>query len=204
MSAGDRLLLFAKLPRPGTVKTRLGAELGMAAAADAYRRLTACVLRALPPELAVRVCYAPDGAGAEMEAWLSPLLSGHATFHPQGDGDLGRRMARAFAEAFATGAARVVIIGSDCIDLTPELFAEAYAALAEVDAVLGPSTDGGYYLLGLRKNEPGVFEDITWSTEQVLTQTLLRVDALGWTHRLLPALTDVDTLAEWRAVEGRV
>lgn len=205
MSAGDCLLLFAKLPRPGSVKTRLGAELGMEAAADAYRRLTEGVLRSLPPALPLRVCFAPDEAGAEMEAWLRPrLLAAGATFHPQGDGDLGARMARAFAEAFAAGAVRVLIIGTDCIDLTPALLAEALAALETVEVVLGPSLDGGYYLLGLRADEPRIFESIAWSTERVLEQTLQRAAELGWSHRLLPALTDVDTVAEWRAVEGRV
>lgn len=198
------ILLFVKQPVPGTVKTRLGAELGMEAAATAYRRLTECVVGGLPEGVALRVCHAPDGAGPAIAAWLGPQVAAETAYFPQGGGGLGDRMTRAFAEAFAAGFERVVIIGSDCIDLTPALFGQAFQALAEVDLVIGPSTDGGYYLLGLRAPEPRIFSGVAWSTEQVLPQTLERADALGWSHRLLPALTDVDTLAEWREVAGRL
>ncbi|MBS0660385.1 MAG: TIGR04282 family arsenosugar biosynthesis glycosyltransferase [Verrucomicrobia bacterium] len=204
MSTGDRLLLFVKRPRPGEVKTRLAADLGPEAAADAYRRLTAAVLRALPREIPLRICFAPDEAQAEVETWLSPSLAQPATYHPQGGGDLGVRLAGAFAAAFEAGAERVVVLGSDCIDLTADLLRGAFAALQEVDAVLGPSPDGGYYLLGLRRPSPRVFAGIAWSTERVAAQTLERLAELGWSHRLLPARTDVDTLAEWREVEPRL
>jgi len=204
MSEGDRLLLFVKSPQAGQVKTRLGASIGFAEAADAYRRLTHSVLRSLPPEVSLRVCFAPDDAGPAVEAWLRPALSSPATFHPQGEGDLGERLARAFAEARAAGAERIIVIGSDCIDLSPALLRDAFARLATDDAVLGPSTDGGYYLLGLRQDAPSLFRGIAWSTEQVLAQTLAALGELGWSHSLLPPLTDVDTLAEWQAVADRV
>lgn len=204
MSEGQRLLLFVKSPQAGQVKTRLGASIGLAEAADAYRRLTHAVLRSLPPEVPLRVCFAPDEAGPAIEAWLRPALLSPASFHPQGGGDLGERLARAFTAARAAGAERIVVIGSDCIDLSPALLREAFDRLATADAVLGPSTDGGYYLLGLRQNAPSLFRGIAWSTEQVLAQTLAGLDELGWSHSLLPTLTDVDTLAEWQAVAHRV
>lgn len=204
MSRSACILLFAKQPVAGQVKTRLGADLGMAEAAEAYRRLTEAVVRALPPSLPLRVCFTPDEARNSMEAWLRPLVTSALTFHPQRSGDLGSRLQHAFAEAFSAGYQRALVIGSDCLGLDAHLFARAFAALETHDAVLGPSTDGGYYLLGLRRPEARLFAGVDWSTERVLAQTRERFARLGWTHFLLPPMTDVDTLADWRAVEDRV
>jgi rSAM/selenodomain-associated transferase 1 len=114
---------------------------------------------------------------------------------------LGERMHQAFAEAFATGAARVVIIGTDCPGLTPELLQAAFEALHRHDMVVGPADDGGYYLLGLRELQPALFANKNWSTATVLPDTLADAARLGLGVAQLPVLHDVDSgsdLATWR------
>lgn len=115
----------------------------------------------------------------------------------QASGDLGRRMEMAFRDAFADGAEKALIVGSDCPELTGSILESAFALLDTRDFVLGPVADGGYYLLGMRTFAPTVFHDIEWSTETVLQRTLERIEALGKSHALLPLLTDIDEAADW-------
>lgn len=119
-------------------------------------------------------------------------------------GDLGHRMQSAFTHAFAEGATAVVIIGTDCPGLTTKHLQEAYAALRTHDLVLGPATDGGYYLLGMKKAWPELFENKQWSTESVRADTLADAQRLGLQVHLLQELRDVDTaddLVAWQAAE---
>ena len=109
-------------------------------------------------------------------------------WEPQAPGDLGARLTAAFAAAFAGGARRVVAIGADAPLLGPGLVRRALRALRRRDAVIGPAADGGYYLVGLGKEVPGVFEGISWSTPSVLGETLRRIESGKLTHELLPPL----------------
>jgi rSAM/selenodomain-associated transferase 1 len=122
--------------------------------------------------------------------------------------DLGARMADAFARAFARGASRVAIVGTDAPAVSRETVTEALGALDGADAVLGPSEDGGYYLLALREPWPGLFSGIAWSTPAVAAETRARAAALGLVLHELPARRDVDTLddlrAEWPRIVGLV
>jgi rSAM/selenodomain-associated transferase 2 len=127
-----------------------------------------------------------------MRRWLGPGLH----YRPQGDGDLGRRIERAFEDAFASGSDRVVIIGCDSPELDWPLLARAFAALEQSDLVVGPARDGGYYLIGLKRPTPGLCQDIQWGTEQVLAQTLRIAAQLRLRRRLLPELDDVDRPAD--------
>lgn len=192
--SGERLILFLKAPRPGFVKTRLASALGPEAACAAHRRL----LEELLPRLAnlpeVELRFAPDDARPEIAPWLRPGW----TAVPQGSGDLGARLTRATREAFAAGAARVVVIGSDCPRVTADDIQSAWAALGEHDVVLGPAKDGGYWLVALRRPEPRLFEDITWSTGAVLAQTQTQARAAGLSVKLLRELSDVDTPEDWQ------
>jgi uncharacterized protein len=186
------LVLMLKAPRPGTVKTRLAAALGPARATAIYRTLVERQLASIPPGLRAEIHYAPGedpAAGAELSAWLGP---GTAYF-PQSSGDLGDRLSAAFAAAFDRGAAGVLAIGGDCPGLDSSVLASAAASLAAHELVLGPATDGGYYLIGLARPRPELFADMPWSTGRLLEATLARAASLGLAPKLLPPLDDIDT-----------
>ena len=125
-------------------------------------------------------------------------------YRPQGEGDLGCRMDRALAEAFFEGAERIVVIGTDCPEITPGLIRESFDRLATSDVVLGPATDGGYYLIGVRRPAPRLFTDIPWGSRQVLEETLGRARELFFDVSVLKSLSDVDRpedLAVWHRVQ---
>lgn len=200
------LLFFVKYPTPGQVKTRLAAEVGAERAAEIYRRLVSAVCARLPLEnLSLRVCFDPVEQGAAIERWLHPLLTvrpqAETRFIPQCAGDLGDRMCGAFAQAFSEGAARVAVIGSDCVEITAGIIEEAFRALDRHDCAIGPSADGGYYLLALRRPQPELFERIAWSTPETFRQTSERAAELGLKVALLPELCDVDTESDWKIAE---
>jgi rSAM/selenodomain-associated transferase 1 len=191
----DALLVFVRAPVEGRVKTRLAAALGPRGALRVYRRLAEHALaaaRALGPAVSLRVHVTPADDVPAVRAWLG---AGPA-YLPQAEGDLGARMAAAFADAFAAGARRVVIIGSDLPDLSPDLLRRAFDHLSATDAVLGPAADGGYWLLGLARPLPEVFAGIAWSTDGVLAATLARLRAAGIEPARLPTLRDVDEAAD--------
>jgi rSAM/selenodomain-associated transferase 2 len=126
-------------------------------------------------------------------------------YRPQGTGDLGCRMGRAFAEAFSEGVDRAVIIGTDCPEITPELICESFERLATSNLVFGPATDGGYYLIGLRRPAPELFTNIPWGSERVLEETLRLANELSLNVSLLKALSDVDRpedLPVWQRVQS--
>lgn len=191
--AGQHLIIFVKAPRPGMVKTRLAATLGDGPAADAYRRITRTLLDHLESLANVELRYAPDDALAEIRPWLRAGWSARQ----QGPGDLGRRLVEAFADAFNRGADRSVIIGSDCPWIEPSDIENAWSHLNSFDVVLGPATDGGYWLIGLHKPQPEIFDGIQWSTESVLRQTLDRIRQAKLSSHMLRTLRDIDTSADW-------
>lgn len=192
---GGAILVFVRAPEPGRVKTRLAAEIGVEAALRVYTRLARHTLAealALAPEVAVRVHFTPAAAAAAVRRWLGE----GPTYLPQRAGGLGERLEQAFREAFTAGFARVVVVGSDLPHLSASLLHRALELLEEQEAVLGPARDGGYYLLGLRRDLPGLFEDISWSTDRVFSQTLARLQAAGIEPVLLETLSDVDIAAD--------
>ncbi len=193
--APDHLIVFVKAPRPGQVKTRLAAAVGDTQAAEIYLRLLRRTVLAFSELPQVEVRFAPDEAEAEIRPWvLSPWRR-----RPQGEGDLGARLRRGFAEAFAGGARRVVVVGSDCPGVERGDIEAAWAALAAHDVVLGPARDGGYWLVGLRAPQPALFEEIAWGGSAVLCQTRERAAQRGLEVHLLRELADVDTLEDWEA-----
>ncbi len=176
----EKLIVFVKAPRPGQVKTRLAETLGAEAACAAYRRLVETQLQQLSSLPEVELRFAPDDAVAEIQPWLRPSWRAR----PQGDGDLGRRLRSAFAEAFAAGNKAVVIVGSDCPEVAAADIREAWRELRTFDLVL-------------RQPQAALFEGIRWSSEFVLAETLARARARGQRIQLLRILTDVDTAKEW-------
>ena len=182
-----RIVVFAKAPVAGRVKTRLIPALGAEGAARLAREmLERTVAEALATGLAVELCGDPDAA-----EWheARPGLALTA----QGEGGLGERLARA-----AGRVQPVLLIGSDCPQLDRGRLGKAAEALEQWDAVIHPAHDGGYALLGLRRFDPSLFDDIAWSTDKVAAQTIARIEKLGWSLHLGDTLRDVDEPADLR------
>lgn len=197
MSRRDCLLLFTRYPEAGRTKTRLIPLLGAEGAAQLQRTLTEKVLRkakALNTQHGIEICIVYGGGSRKkMAAWLGP-----GTYLPQTPGDLGRRMQNAFSRTFAAGADNAVLIGSDIPDITTPLLAEAFSSLASREVVIGPSRDGGYYLIGMRataaeKLYPLIFAEMVWSTAEVFATTRTRLLQAACIPALLPVLHDIDT-----------
>lgn len=185
------LIVFAKAPVPGEVKTRLVVSMGALAATTLYEGM---VLHSLSTAVNSRVGL--------VELWCTPSKEHpffgrcakefQLTIHLQTKGDIGRRMAHAFQETLK-GTPFALLLGTDCPSLTQEDLNEAAAALRQgSDAVLVPTEDGGYCLLGLRRYAPILFNNISWGTELVLEQTRARLRELGWRWLELPERWDVD------------
>jgi rSAM/selenodomain-associated transferase 1 len=196
------LVVFVKHARPGVVKTRLAASIGDEAAAALYRALVEHVLEATTPrpgDYERLVFFDPPEALAEMRDWLPGVR-----LLAQCGGNLGARMSDAFAKAFARGASRVAIVGTDTPDVTRDTVREALRALDAADGAIGPAEDGGYYLLALREPRPQLFEGLAWSTPTVAAETRNRAAALRLTLHELPTLSDLDTLDDLRGLWPRL
>lgn len=189
--AGPRpiVVVFARAPEPGAVKTRLTAFLRAAEAADLHRALLLDTVEAAESSGAeVAIAFTPQAARRELER----LLGRHRRLLPQGPGDLGRRLAYGF-ERLCDGRRPVLAVGSDCPGLSPARIREAAEALGRADVVLGPAADGGYYLIGSVQPRPDLFEGVAWGTGRVLEATMEAIGAAGLRARLLPAERDLDT-----------
>ncbi|MEC4807025.1 MAG: TIGR04282 family arsenosugar biosynthesis glycosyltransferase [Jaaginema sp. PMC 1080.18] len=192
----DCLIIFTRYPEPGKTKTRLIPALGATGAAQLQQRLTELTLATashLPRSIAVEVHFA-GGDTQKMQDWLGQNLILRSQF----SGDLGQRMAAAFREAIELGKQRVVMIGIDCPELTTDLIQKAFLQLQNNDLVLGKAVDGGYYLIGLRRFVPELFESINWGTETVLQQTVEKAELLNLSLAYLPTLRDLDTPEDWQ------
>jgi hypothetical protein len=187
------LAIFAKAPIAGQVKTRLCPPLSLEEAAELYRCfLLDTVARAVSlPGVQVYVAFTPpDG-----EALLRKLLPYPLHYLPQRGESLGEREANVFAELLPAGFSRVVLIGGDIPTLPLSHLQEAFSLLADAqrDVALGPSTDGGYYLIGARAFHPELFENITWSTSAVLAETFVQARRAGLRVVQVPAWYDIDS-----------
>ncbi len=189
-----RIVIFAKAPVPGKVKTRLVPALGeIGAARLAHRMLRTTVEEALAARLAVpELCVDPHPLD---EAWGPFLPAEHMRVTAQGEGGLGERLARAAKRSILLGE-NVLLIGTDCPGLDRNLLRGAAASLADHDAVIHPTLDGGYALLGLTRYDPSLFENIAWSSGSVCADTAIRIEALGWSLRIAETLFDIDEPAD--------
>ena len=175
----------------GKVKTRLAASIGNEQALGVYKLLlnhTHTITVGL--NCTKYVYYADDVISIDL--WNK----GNFKKAGQSGNDLGDRMFNAFQSAFNDGYKKVVIIGSDCFQLSTELIISAFDALNQYDAVIGPAEDGGYYLLGLKKLVPAIFKDKTWSTNSVCRDTIKDIESMKLSYKLLPILNDVDEAAD--------
>ena len=202
-----RILIFGRAPEVGQVKTRLAPAIGAYRALALYKRLVAGTIGMVTgSSLAPAQLWIAGDTGHSFFGRHATAMPSDARF-PQRGRDLGERMAHALATALAQpGVDRAVLSGTDIPALDEHYLRAALAALDDHDAVLGPAEDGGYVLIGLTRPEPRLFEDIAWSTPRVLDATRIRLTALGWRHKELPVLWDVDTpedLLRLRTFEAR-
>ncbi|TVR38687.1 MAG: glycosyltransferase [Cryomorphaceae bacterium] len=192
----DLLIIFARNPVPGKVKTRLAQAIGDDLALKVYLRLLEHSHKVADElDCTTRVCYTDsidDFGLLDYFKFEKQLQEG---------ADLGDRMLNAFNTAFEDGFRRVVLIGSDCIELTSGILRDAFESLIEHDCVLGPATDGGYYLIGLNTTLTALFENKKWSTPDVLLDTLLDLQKADKSYFMLPTLSDIDTPEDFEKVQ---
>jgi len=189
--AATAVIVFAKAPRPGEVKTRLIPLLGAEGAVDLHVRLVKHALEtaAAASLRAVELHCAPVASDPFLQSCGSRY---GVTLRAQAGDGLGTRMHAALTQALAAYA-RVLLIGSDCPALTPRHLQQAERALRDgADAVFVPCEDGGYALIGLKRVDANLFEDIAWGSDRVMSETRARLKQLGWNWRELETLWDVD------------
>jgi uncharacterized protein len=190
-----RLCIFARVPIPGRVKTRLAAELGHGVAFAAHVDLVEGALARLADVPgAVGELWLDDEPEALSIEWASRY---RLAIRRQVGADLGERMHHALLDGLASGG-RAVLVGTDCPPIDAAYVEAAVNALEGVDVVLGPASDGGYGLVALRRAAPDLFREIPWGTSAVLKRTLRAAEAAGIECALLPEIWDVDTPDDWR------
>lgn len=192
------LIVFQKNAIPGKVKTRLANSIGEHQALQIYQWLTSKTHQMLSElEVDKFIFYSdfiPSDSGEGLKNCHSEVQSG---------ANLGDRMSRAFEVMFAKGFDQVVIIGTDCPELSSTEIKEAFSLLNSSPIVFGPAKDGGYYLLGSNRFIPELFQDIPWSTDVVLELSMQKAHSLNLDFKLLKILSDIDTLADWEQFKSR-
>ncbi len=195
MKSKPALILFIKNPVLGRVKTRLAKKLGDEQALTIYRLLLQHTLAAAIQTDAARIVaysdFIPESDEWDPSLFLKSLQSGQ---------DLGQRMFQALASALASHPA-AILAGGDIPQLSPGILTEGIQALQRHDLVIGPASDGGYYLIGMKQPEPRLFEGIAWSTASVCRQTLAKARELRLSAHILPTLHDVDEAEDWEKVK---
>lgn len=185
--------IFAKYWEPGRVKTRLAATLGGEPASEIYQRFVVTLVGRFSHCADSRLlCFTPT----EQAEAFAETAGADWVAKPQTTGDLGARMTSFFEFCFQSGAERVVLIGSDSPTLPIEYVESAFRLLSKADVVLGPTDDGGYYLVGASRNVAGIFAEIDWSTPRVWEQTVARLGELRLSYDSLPQWYDVDELPD--------
>ncbi len=196
------LLVFVKYPQKGKVKLRLSADLDKTIVQELYRCFVHDTLvTAQKINAQLRICFFPADEKEKFQEWLGNNL----VFVPQKGSDLGERMKQCSSDACGEGFRRVVLIGSDSPDLPVIYLEHAFQELQTHDIVLGPASDGGYYLIGFQRSsfEPSVFDDVEWGTAFVLTQTLQKIQHTKKNVILLPQWRDVDTFYDLKQLIKR-
>ncbi|MFK7807608.1 MAG: TIGR04282 family arsenosugar biosynthesis glycosyltransferase [Saprospiraceae bacterium] len=190
-NSSTALIVFIKNPQKGKVKTRLAATVGDDKALAIYKALMDHTRHIALATDAQRLLFYSQQINSK-DNWSNQDFIKHL----QTEGNLGIKMKAAFQTAFQN-ADKVIIIGSDCASLSPDIITEAFAKLETHDFVIGPAMDGGYYLLGMNNYEPAVFEEISWSTESVLKETIRVIETMDKSYTLLVELSDIDYEEDW-------
>lgn len=187
----DSIIIFLRYPKRGKVKTRLAKTTSPEFALSFYKTCAESLVSNLKrvPSINRFVFYSDKGEEKEVINWLGNKIF----FMPQDGEDIGIRMKKAFEKIFSLEYQKVIIVGTDIPDLSKKIIIKAFKALDNKDIVIGPSKDGGYYLLGMKEMHNKLFEGIKFSTSSVLSETLLRIKKLKLSYDLLQVLQDIDT-----------
>lgn len=188
-----KILVFLKAPLLGLPKSRLAKDIGDSQTLSAYRTLVSDFLLSLQQRTTVELVFTPVNSRAEIAPWIHHPWEAN----PQAEGDLGQRLSAAFETAFTKGFKKVLALGVDCPYVTPSDLSEAETALDSHPVVIGPANDGGYWLIGLQKPQPQLFEDIPWSTASVFPVTQKKATLCNLSYHILRTLEDVDDLESW-------
>lgn len=191
MNKENLLIIFARNPVLGKVKTRLAQEIGDEKALEVYLKLLEHAHKTADHVDASKQVYYTDNLD---EFGLLDYFKFEKRL--QDGSNLGERMHNAIANGLREGYRNIIIIGSDCIEITPQLIDRAFDELQNHDCVLGPAHDGGYYLIGMKSQLPELFEDKKWSSSDVLLDTILDLQRSDKIYYLLPTLSDIDTKAD--------
>lgn len=197
------IILFAKLPEKGRVKSRLAREIGDGPALQLYESMVLDTIDMLNRTgIPLRIFFDPPQELEAFRAWLGKSYS----FLPQQGSDLGERMELAFQRIFDEGAKEAVLIGTDIPGLSASVVHDAFGAFERYDAVIGPANDGGYYLIGFRNRSfaPSVFRAMPWSTERIYQDTLGRLMQAARAVFVLPECIDIDTRDDLRELLSRL
>ena len=196
----NTLIIFIKYPEAGKVKTRLASDIGQEKAAQIYSFMAETIIEKTLDltNYSTIIFYDPPDKEEEIKKWVNKR---EVEYSPQNGSTLGERISNAFEMVFSSGTSRAIIIGSDCIDVSKDIINLAMESLENKDVILGPAEDGGYYLLGLNRHMPEIFENIEWSTANVLNQTIERINENKLKYKLLKTLKDVDTVDDLEAIK---
>lgn len=201
LNEDQALVIFARAPILGTVKTRLARHLDPGRVLGIYRGFVEhTVATARQAGFPLFVFFCPDNQGALMEQWLGPDL----VYASQAGQDLGSRMADAFFRVFSRGYKQVVLMGTDVPEIKQRHIAEAFGHLEQVDCVLGPTLDGGYWLIGFNSAsfDDAMFKGMEWGSSEVYETTLKQAGTCCLTVKSLAPVRDIDTIEDLHCLDG--
>lgn len=197
--ADNAVIVFLRVPEPGQVKTRLAKDLDQNLVLELYEALVRDTLESVSAAGSLVICFTPERKAARLRDWLGIK----AMYLAQTGNDLGQRMSNAFQAVFSKGFKKAVLIGTDIPQLDEGVLRQAFEKLDHNDTVIGPSADGGYYLIGSLKDGfcDSIFKDMDWSTPGVFEQTLTAIKEKGMSVGLLKVLNDIDTIDDFRMLQ---
>jgi uncharacterized protein len=198
------ILVFLKAARPGFVKPGLANNFGAERATEVYRNLVRKTFAQFPSTVSVHIWFSPTDGEQEVRQLLSAFSSDDWIFLPQPETDPASRRKIAFEYAFKRGYDKVLLVGTDCLDLHRGLLDESWYWLDEQDIVVGPTEDGGYYLLGMRRFFPELFREIPWGTESTFEITMERASEMRRSCFILTQLCDIDHIEDWDLIKDRL
>ncbi len=188
----NALIIFIKNPIRGKVKTRIAATVGDDEALAIYQKLLDFTKKTTLSVTVKRYLFYSE-AIENNDTWSLDFFDKKQQY----GANLGERMKNAFESVFSEGYTKVAIIGSDCLELSPEILNNAFEKLEKNDFVIGPADDGGYYLIGMNHFMPSVFDNIQWSEAKVFDDTVEKINRLNKKYSCLPTLSDTDTEIDW-------